>query len=1513
MKKRILITFVVSLVLAFVLSVAVFAADGFKFERGSTFEITKLMRGGTPSTVEAVIYLDDNASSNGVIFGNYWEYYSNVPSVDFKIEAGGMPQIYMHTDNATTEKYSFDQVKIEKGKYVTVRFVIDRSAEGAHKALCFVDGALAQTIEAESISSLTSLPQMFVFGGNRTLTSQTCIANPNYFKGAISKLTVWQGAAYPDSTEAPILQFDYSAEGNTEEVIKDVTGNGYDAYYTERFISEEELPERIADYAYSFAVVGDPQYVAAFNPEAYKPMYEWLIDQDPKYVIGLGDIQDELSNTSDKAHTQWKVAQEAIYLLDDAGIPHTHVRGNHDYANIYKEYLPWEKYGSIYDGINAGAYEENVLNTWQTIEIGDTKWLILGIDYSPSAAVLSWAQGVVESHPEHNVIVATHYYMNRHGNVPSSNENISNILNNLVDKYANIVLVLCGHVHSDNILVNQRVNSVGTTVTEMLIDYQYNDTYYGDTTAVVTMFHFSEDGRTLQVENYSTYHEAYYKKANQFTVTLDLLDVDTEADKNEGTPDYELSSATKSGSIDGFTWSLCGDTLVISGSSINRTLSDGAAISALAPSVKRIVIENSTKIKALGDGLFSGFTACETVVVPARLNTIGSKTFSNMTSLTTVAYYNDYYGEGFDSSGVIDLYDINYFSSDSFDGASKNADVTVYMPFDAVMSGKAQKFTSAKSATYYILPSGDIADLVRDTADETVSVRYYTYEMTGDALLQKEGSNYTSDGTTVMFTWTFDDVTGKLTINFAKNVGASFKATQGYVSWKNIWKDAITSISLLGSPSYSKLQIYANQADGLLNGYKNLVSIYFAKNVSVEWQVSDSVGNFGMFSDNPKLTTVGLGKTTEGVVDLSPLTLARTYTFRQMFKGCKSITQVILPTMTNANATTNLYASTFEGCKSLVSVVIPSNFKTVGDNCFKDCTSLENITFGATVTTVSAMAFDGCTSLKCITLESESVPSYISSIPDKKNLIVFCGSAEIAESINASGTWEYTKAVFFDGSFDGSVKMEGFSIRLTKYNGLRGMFSFDERENAILEAAGYTLVEYGALATSETAYNSGEALAIAYENGAYRSNKGIKVRVYSAEDGYKLDDGTPATYINDDDITQFNVAIVRFADNYDSNIYMCAYSVYISPSGEELITYSHYSDDYMFFNLYDLTLDMYKAGVINASVSDEAAVWNTLLTGAVKTASGDVYCEIPAVGQTNDGYVASKNVTVTIVVDTDDANYVAIYRGNGIVPAQWNGWESSAYGGTSMQQLGKSFGTYSPASNNNAVPVLTNEECSRIKTVIMDHGITGIGRYGFVGLDDPTTYVYPATLESISNGAFFYNDGITTAYMAHVDDPSKVNEIGLVDFSGVDSCNLGSGSGDGYMGTFNHALSITKLHLPTNVTNTDGVCIFGSTKWYENMRLTKVWFGDNAEPSDGVIDMSNIEVTAIGKNAFRGATKITTLILPDSCTSIAATAFYKIESSTIMSKFKNVIQYTYNADIATYCAGKNIIYSYTVS
>ncbi len=299
--------------------------------------------------------------------------------------------------------------------------------------------------------------------------------------------------------------------------------------------------EPVTDYAYSFVFVGDTQKVNYYNPENFTKIYDWIADnieeKNIKHVFGLGDITEK--NTTE----EWVRFQENIAKIDGL-VPYSLVRGNHDGATGMIYYAP-ESYVSSLDG----TFEGNVLNCWQEFTVGDIKYLSLCLDYGPSDEVLEWANEVVASHPNHNVIVTTHSYLEADGSIgdengshPASKDNGGNdgidIWNDFARYHPNILMIVSGHISSATIVETTATGVYGNTVSQFLIDSQNNDAGYQGSGGVgaVAIFYMSEDGRTVDIEYYSTIQEAFYIEENQYRTTLDTMDpnvhvVDVEAEE----------------------------------------------------------------------------------------------------------------------------------------------------------------------------------------------------------------------------------------------------------------------------------------------------------------------------------------------------------------------------------------------------------------------------------------------------------------------------------------------------------------------------------------------------------------------------------------------------------------------------------------------------------------------------------------------------------------------------------------------------------------------------------------------------------------------------------------------------------------------------------------------------------------------------------------------------------------------------------------------------------------------
>lgn len=287
--------------------------------------------------------------------------------------------------------------------------------------------------------------------------------------------------------------------------------------------------EKLDDYAYSFAVIGDTQTIAHHSPEKLDYIYDWIVDNQNshkiKFVMGLGDITD--NSTAD----EWDVAKMNIAKLDGV-VPYSLCRGNHDTSVTFNDAFKDGKYPSYLDG----AFDEKLENTWQELIIGETKYLIMALDYGASDEILAWAGNVIAEHPEHNVIITTHAYLYRDGTTldlgdvcpPSINGGYNNgdqMWNKLISQYENITLVLSGHDPCDKVVMTQTEGVNGNIVTQMLIDPQTMDVDYGPT-GMVAMLYFSEDGRDVQVRYYSTIRNQYYTGDNQFDMKINAIGTD---------------------------------------------------------------------------------------------------------------------------------------------------------------------------------------------------------------------------------------------------------------------------------------------------------------------------------------------------------------------------------------------------------------------------------------------------------------------------------------------------------------------------------------------------------------------------------------------------------------------------------------------------------------------------------------------------------------------------------------------------------------------------------------------------------------------------------------------------------------------------------------------------------------------------------------------------------------------------------------------------------------------------
>ena len=651
---------------------------------------------------------------------------------------------------------------------------------------------------------------------------------------------------------------------------------------------------------------------------------------------------------------------------------------------------------------------------------------------------------------------------------------------------------------------------------------------------------------------------------------------------------------------------------------IGTTLSADNISAEYLSKITRVVIDESTGITDIAESFFSIFPACNTVAIPSTLTTLGAKSFAYLPLLNTVALYNDYYDASFAGEGIIDLRTVTTLASDTFAGSFASVTPTVYLAKTAAISGELD-WVSADSAsvTVYTYPSGTASGALRASSAENIIHKYYTVEMTGDNSLLREDAAINSNTGAVQFRWFLDETEGKLTItpsagetasnssNFSMN-----KYTTVWQDWKTTWTDVIESIYVV---NFGGTQIYAQHQDCAFSNLPNLKHIHFSRAL---YRISiSSSGTNGLFQNCPSLTTVSYGSddSYDGVIDLS-FWKKQDYNMPSMFSGCESIKKVIMPSeltrQSSDNAAIIIANNMFYGCKNLTDIVITEGFGGIGTNAFYGCDKLTKIV-------IEKPNFD---------LSSATAETF----PANDGLVLHVTSDAVSSALSSLG---YTVK-----NINGSISAMGFEIRYNSYNGLRAIFSFDEKKNDNIEALGYTLKEYGVVLTSASEYDVWGGVDIKLRNGNYVSEATSikKIPVYQITDEGEKYGKVLKTTVKGEHV-DFAGSVVKYSANHKRDIYSCAYVVYTDADGYDYVLYANYAtkDGQIFFNLYDVTLDMClnsdKIGILSANI-DEKAVWNTLLQGA------DTSIRETALN----GY---EGVTVTLVREySDSETYIPFVR-----------------------------------------------------------------------------------------------------------------------------------------------------------------------------------------------------------------------------------------------------------------------------
>ncbi len=203
------------------------------------------------------------------------------------------------------------------------------------------------------------------------------------------------------------------------------------------------------------------------------------------YVINTGDIVDDPPTYTATAPGQWKLADKAFAILDDAGVPYGIVAGNHDVGdyplNRYEHYDRYFNEDRYADKAWFGGTADNNRCHYDLVTVGNVDLLVMYFGFGVEAEVLDWANDVLAMYPHRSAILCTHQYLSP---LTLDHKGRADILHDsVVTQNENVVMVLSGH-YSGAACVEREVGE-DRIVVEIVHDYQTvqaePDSYYAGT------------------------------------------------------------------------------------------------------------------------------------------------------------------------------------------------------------------------------------------------------------------------------------------------------------------------------------------------------------------------------------------------------------------------------------------------------------------------------------------------------------------------------------------------------------------------------------------------------------------------------------------------------------------------------------------------------------------------------------------------------------------------------------------------------------------------------------------------------------------------------------------------------------------------------------------------------------------------------------------------------------------------------------------------------------------------
>ena len=549
------------------------------------------------------------------------------------------------------------------------------------------------------------------------------------------------------------------------------------------------------------------------------------------------------------------------------------------------------------------------------------------------------------------------------------------------------------------------------------------------------------------------------------------------------------------------------------------------------------------------------------------------------------------------------------------------------------------------------------------------------------------------------------------------------------------------------------------------------------------------------------------------------------------FRSCNNLTSIMI-----SNSVTSIGNSAFFYCTSLTSVTIPDNVTSIENYAFA-YTGLKSITIPDSVTNIGNYAFAGCKDLTSIT-----IPDSVTSIGN--SAFYNCSSLTsitIPDSVTSIGT----------ATFSGCKNLTSITI--------------PDSVTSIGNSAFVGCKNLTSITIPDSVTSIGESTF------KYCSN--LKTISLSCKSSLKRNDfGEQAdlvSYTNQHLLTKTAAKDATCSEDGNKEYWTCEHcgKYFLSDDANpETATAVELSE-----TVIPASHKLTKVNAKDATCAKDGnkEYWTCEHCGKYFLSDDTNPETATAVEQSETVIPALKHKNATTRGASEPTETEPGYSGDRYCPdcdtvlekgyTYWNEsnliWKLDADGTLTISGTGK-MKNYN--ADYNLSPVYMN---SKVKKVVIEKGVTTIGKYAFCNCTSLTDITIPDSVTSIGDSAFSYCSSLT-----NITIPDSVTSIGDSAFSGcwdLTSITIPDSITTIGESAFSGCRSLTSITIPDSVTSIGNSSF--SNCWY----LTSITIPNS--------------VTSIGTYAFSNCWYLTSITIPDSVTSIGKSAFYKCSSLTTIS------------------------------